>query len=92
MLKLFIILHFLLPLLITIFIIFHIYFLHIESSAISLSHQNSLFFSKFLILKDLVTLIIIFTLLLRGRKYLGIDCENFSESNPMFSPSHIKPE
>lgn len=86
------ILHFILPLLILVFIILHIYFLHKDISNIYLSLNNNIYFSKFLVMKDLVTFFVCVFLLVFYSKYQGIDCENFRKSNPIFSPSHIKPE
>lgn len=90
-------LHFLLPFLVTVFVFFHIIYLHERGSSSKLClHTNEIktkFYFSFVI-KDILNLIFFFVFVvafLFSPFKLG-DPENFSLANPLRSPLHIQPE
>ncbi len=90
-------LHFLLPLLICVIVLFHIVFLHETGSTSKLflhTNENKNKFYFLFVIKDIVNiralLFFIFLFLISPFK-LG-DPENFSFANPLRSPLHIQPE
>jgi len=87
--------HFLVPLLLRVLILGHIYLLH-SSGRASLSYSfNKIRFSGYYLSKDLF---IWLRLLLRVRHFWLLvpnalrDSDNYSEANPLVTPAHIKPE
>lgn len=96
-LKLFFLFHFILPLLILILIVFHLFFLHFylrtRKSNFYIKIEKIIFF-PFYWLKDIYNLIIIFLFFI-WIFFLPLyfnDCEIFLESNYLSSPIHIVPE
>ena len=94
----FFILHFLLPFIITGFVILHLIFLHSRGRLNPLSIERSLnllSFSPFFIFKDLTFFNVIFFLfnfIVFFLPYKLGDPENFIEANPLKTPPHIVPE
>lgn len=94
----FFVFHFLLPFVIVVFVIGHIFFLHISGSSnpvgASMDHDKISFHPTFTS-KDVigVTLFIIFlwTLILLNSN-IFIDHDNFKLANPLVTPPHIQPE
>lgn len=96
-LKLFFSLHFLIPIILGVIIIFHIILLHLEGSSNPIGRSNNLIKQEFInsfLIKDLLNLIIIIVIIIIRFKapYLTRDSENFIIANPMISPIHIQPE
>lgn len=94
-LKLFFRLHFLLPFVILVLIIVHLYSLHIKG------RRNPLFitnkfpkvpFDIFFTLKDAIFVLSIAILLIYIEKNVFLDPENYIEADEIRSPVHIKPE
>lgn len=91
-------LHFLLPLVIVVLVLFHLIFLHKSGSSNPLGISTDLdkikFFPYFII-KDLTPLIFIFSLLIIlicvNPNLLG-DVENFNIARVLVTPAHIQPE
>nr|ALO71232.1 cytochrome b [Tychobythinus sp. 1 EF-2015] len=90
--------HFLLPFIITAFILMHLLFLHQTGSNNPLGLNSNIdkipFFPYFLI-KDIFGYIIMMFLLMMLTlmdPYLLSDPDNFIPANPMMTPAHIKPE
>lgn len=96
-LKFFFVLHFLVPWLILVLIIFHLFFLHSSgSSSVLYCHgdYDKVRFSSYFVLKDLYNLFFFgffFVFVFLFPFVLG-DPEIFIESDPMVSPVHIVPE
>nr|AZL93114.1 cytochrome b [Aulacus sinensis] len=91
-------LHFICPLIIMIFVIIHLMFLHEFGSNNPLgtnSNLNKLSFYPYYLYKDLITLIILFMLILYfillNPNFFN-DPENFMKANSMVTPIHIQPE
>ena len=90
-------LHFLMPFVILVLVVFHLVFLHERGSSSKLfSHVfvAKIKFNKYYTLKDRINLLIFFVFILFFLQFpflLG-DPENFILSNPLVSPLHIKPE
>lgn len=94
----FFVFHFLIPFIVLIIVIFHLFFLHILGSNNPLGLNRKTFkipFHPFFSLKDVLGFFIFrFILILIVfffPYYLG-DPDNFSIANPMVTPIHIKPE
>lgn len=91
-------LHFILPFLIIIIIILHLYFLHTTGSNNPLginSNFNKLPFHLYFTLKDLlgfIILLIILSLIILQYPYIFNDPDNFIPANPIRTPIHIQPE
>lgn len=96
-LKLFFSLHFILPILLLLLILFHIIVLHYKGSSNPLSLTCELnkkeFLPRFLV-KDLLNLIIIFLTIsfIFFKPFLVVEEENYVAANTLLSPVHIKPE
>merc|ERR1711937_518216 len=96
-LKRFFIFHFQLPFLLCFFTIFHIFYLHFNSSnnPLRLNINNEIPFSPFILLKDFINLIIIIFLYFI-QTHFGITSlshpDNALEACPLFTPLHIVPE
>nr|YP_009859750.1 cytochrome b [Antodynerus aff. limbatus YN]QKK69231.1 cytochrome b [Antodynerus aff. limbatus GX]QKK69244.1 cytochrome b [Antodynerus aff. limbatus XZ]QKK69257.1 cytochrome b [Antodynerus aff. limbatus YN] len=91
-------LHFILPFIILILVVFHLMFLHLTGSKNPLgsnSNMNKIIFYPYFLTKDMITfimiLIIFFIFILQFPYNLG-DPDNFIPANPMITPIHIKPE
>lgn len=89
--------HFLLPLVIAMFALFHIIVLHETGSSSKLSlhtRENKIKFNRSFVIKDMVNVAALFVVLLfviMAPYKLG-DPENFILANPLSSPLHIQPE
>lgn len=91
-------LHFILPFIVLILVIIHLYFLHITGSNNPLgtnSNLNKIPFHRYFSYKDLLGfIIIIFLLIIISLQYPYIfsDPDNFIPANPIVTPIHIQPE
>uniref|UniRef100_UPI003D46CE42 cytochrome b n=1 Tax=Geniotrigona thoracica TaxID=395500 RepID=UPI003D46CE42 len=91
-------LHFILPLLIMIFVFIHLMILHITGSSNPVVSKMSVYkvvFYPYFFTKDLITIffvLIMFMLINLQNPYMMSDPDNFKMANPMITPSHIKPE
>jgi len=91
-------LHFILPFVIAIIVLIHLYFLHENGSTNplgDLTHQNKVMFAPYFTYKDLVGFIIVFFILFVLIMYLPYnlgDPENFIKANEIVTPVHIIPE
>lgn len=91
-------LHFLLPFMIAIFTVIHLFFLHITGSSNPIgvnSNIDKIPFHPFFSIRDLMgfSITLIFLLSLRiYSPYLLSDPDNFTPANPMVTPVHIQPE
>lgn len=90
--------HFVLPFIIIVFILLHLFFLHEKGSSNPLGLNRSfdkIFFYPYYVYKDifgLVFFVIFFTLICILFPYIFMDVENFIPSNPIITPVHIQPE
>nr|ATC73044.1 cytochrome b [Graphocephala sp. EMHAU-2015-Zz052315] len=91
-------LHFLLPFIITMMVIIHLFFLHTTGSNNPIgmnSNIDKIPFHPYFTIKDLMGFMIILTLLFilnMIEPYLLSDPDNFTPANPMVTPIHIQPE
>lgn len=91
-------LHFILPFIILILIIIHLYFLHITGSSNPLGinrNLNKIPFHLYFSYKDLLGFIIFLTILttiILQHPYIFRDPDNFTPANPIITPIHIQPE
>lgn len=91
-------LHYLLPFLVTVMVILHIFYLHVYGSSNPLgisSNTNKVSFHYYYSVKDLfVYFVFIFVFMFFTLKYgyVFIDAENFIPANPLVTPTHIQPE
>nr|YP_010341312.1 cytochrome b [Stenamma megamanni]UNZ99565.1 cytochrome b [Stenamma megamanni] len=91
-------LHFILPFIILLMIILHLYFLHTTGSSNPLgtnSNMNKITFHIYFTFKDLFGFIIflnIFSFIILQFPYIFSDPDNFITANPMTTPIHIQPE
>nr|UGK73254.1 cytochrome b [Atkinsoniella heiyuana] len=91
-------LHFLLPFIITMMVIIHLFFLHTTGSNNPIgmnSDIDKIPFHPYFTIKDLMGFMIILTLLFilnMIEPYLLSDPDNFTPANPMVTPIHIQPE
>lgn len=91
-------LHFLLPLIIRIFILIHLTFLHQKKSNNPLglnSNIDRIPFQPFFVWKDILGVIITFILISNIAlifPFILIDPDNFRPANPLSTPPHIQPE
>lgn len=95
-LKLFFSVHFFLPFVLLVFLIIHLIRLHeaegSSSGVITKTTNFFIYFRPFLIIKDLITIIILFFLIIFINKNSLLDAENWLPANEIISPIHIKPE
>lgn len=90
--------HFLLPFLLLLLILFHLYFLHKNGSRINIGvnrNIDKLVFHPFFSLKDLISWIFLFGLsflVIFFFPYMFGDPVNFSPADPLSTPLHIQPE
>lgn len=94
----FFVFHFILPFVVLIIVVIHLFFLHIKGSnnPIGISRKSfKIPFSPYFSLKDLIGFLIFFLILIFIISffpyYLG-DPDNFSIANSIVTPIHIKPE
>nr|UFA47097.1 cytochrome b [Mitjaevia bifurcata] len=91
-------LHFMLPFIIVMMVIIHIFFLHLTGSNNPLginSNIDKIPFHPYFSIKDLLGIVITFTLLLMlnlSEPFMLSDPDNFINANPMVTPIHIQPE
>nr|QKY89084.1 cytochrome b [Macrogyropus costalimai] len=91
-------LHFLIPFLIVILVMVHIFFLHEAGSGNPLGvdlDSDKLEFHPFFTMKDILGVVITVFLLLSVSltyPFFFMDYDNFVVANPMTTPAHIKPE
>nr|YP_010489343.1 cytochrome b [Strongyloides cebus]UWK23988.1 cytochrome b [Strongyloides cebus] len=96
-LKFFFVFHFLIPWLILVFVLFHLFFLHKTGSTSFLGchgDYDKVSFYPYFLLKDLynVFFFLCFFFFVFSYPYFLGDCEMFVEANSMMSPVHIVPE
>lgn len=90
--------HFITPFIILILVIIHLYFLHTTGSKNPLGIKrdlNKIPFHIYFTLKDLigfVTFRIIISIIIFQYPYILRDPENFTQANPLVTPTHIQPE
>lgn len=91
-------LHFILPFIILIIVIIHLYFLHITGSINPLGTNrdlNKIPFNFYFIIKDILGfnwIILFFLILILQYPYNLGDPDNFTPANPIVTPIHIQPE
>nr|YP_010952929.1 cytochrome b [Empoascanara plamka]WMQ52372.1 cytochrome b [Empoascanara plamka]WMQ75132.1 cytochrome b [Empoascanara dissimilis] len=91
-------LHFMMPFIITLMVIIHIFFLHMTGSnnPIGLnSNSDKIPFHPYFSIKDLLGITITMTMLLMlnfTEPFMLSDPDNFINANPMITPVHIQPE
>nr|YP_010341299.1 cytochrome b [Stenamma impar]UNZ99552.1 cytochrome b [Stenamma impar] len=91
-------LHFILPFIILMMVILHLYFLHLTGSSNPLgtnSDMSKIPFHIYFSFKDLLGFLIVitpFTIILLQNPYIFSDPDNFIPANPMITPIHIQPE
>nr|WKW89307.1 Cytochrome b [Scirtothrips hansoni] len=94
----FFIFHFIMPFVVLVMVVMHLFFLHLTGSNNPLGISSKTFkvpFKPYFVSKDLLGFIIMFIMLIFVISffpyYLG-DPDNFMIANPMVTPLHIKPE
>lgn len=91
-------LHFILPFIIIIIIILHLFFLHSTGSSNPLGtnrNLNKIPFHTYFSIKDFlgfIFLLLIFTIIIFQYPYIFRDPDNFTPANPIITPIHIQPE
>jgi len=91
-------LHFILPFLILILTIIHLFFLHLTGSNNPLGINRNIkkiSFNPFYSLKDLIGFLILFIIIffiISFKPYMLGDRDNFILANPLVTPEHIQPE
>nr|APU52721.1 cytochrome b [Cardiocondyla obscurior] len=91
-------LHFILPFLILMLVILHLYFLHSTGSSNPLgtnSNLNKIPFHIYFSYKDILgfnLMILMFFIIILQYPYMFSDPDNFTPANPMITPIHIQPE
>jgi len=91
-------LHFILPFLILLIVIIHLFFLHSSGSTNPLGTNrniNKIPFHIYFTFKDIVGFlffIIIFSIIISQYPYIFRDPDNFTPANPIITPIHIQPE
>lgn len=90
--------HFILPFIILIIVILHLYFLHNTGSSNPLGTNRNLYkipFHIYFSFKDLfgfILFLFIFILIILQYPYIFSDPDNFTPANPIITPIHIQPE
>nr|QHN60233.1 cytochrome b [Tamarixia radiata] len=90
--------HFILPLIILMLVIFHLFYLHETGSSNPMGLNSNYFkitFNPYYSIKDLLGFIImlfIFLMINMLYPYILSDPENFNQANSMITPIHIQPE
>nr|YP_010278727.1 cytochrome b [Changbaninus pleiospicules]UKE80324.1 cytochrome b [Changbaninus pleiospicules] len=91
-------LHFMLPFIIVMLTMIHLFFLHLTGSSNPMgvnSNLDKIPFHPFFSIKDVMGFCITITLLMvltMSNPYLLSDPDNFTPANPMVTPVHIQPE
>nr|WOV68814.1 cytochrome b [Brachionus falcatus] len=91
-------LHYLLPFVVTVMVLLHIFYLHLYGSSNPLgvsSNSNKVSFHYYYSVKDLfVYFVFLFIFMFFTLKYgyIFMDAENFIPANPLVTPTHIQPE
>nr|YP_006303189.1 cytochrome b [Cylindrus obtusus]AEK48352.1 cytochrome b [Cylindrus obtusus] len=91
-------LHFLLPFVISVFVLLHLLALHVKGSSNPLGnlfHLTKVPFHPYFTWKDVVGVLVMLNVLFLVVFFapqLFTDPENFMEANPMVTPTHIQPE
>nr|ASM41877.1 cytochrome b [Scaphoideus varius] len=91
-------LHFMLPFIIIMLTMIHLFFLHITGSSNPMgvnSNLDKIPFHPFFSIKDLMGFCITITMLMiltMSNPYMLSDPDNFTPANPMITPIHIQPE
>nr|YP_010363562.1 cytochrome b [Atkinsoniella wui]UNZ12663.1 cytochrome b [Atkinsoniella wui] len=91
-------LHFLLPFIVSMMVIIHLFFLHLTGSSNPIgmnSNIDKIPFHPYFTIKDLLGFMIVLTLLMTLNMlepYMLSDPDNFTPANPMVTPIHIQPE
>ena len=90
-------LHFIMPLLMVVIVLFHIIFLHETGSSSTLylhTHEVKMSFNYSFVIKDMINCAVffLFFLFIFVAPYKLGDPENFILANPLMSPLHIQPE
>nr|YP_010272379.1 cytochrome b [Mimotettix multispinosus]UKE80376.1 cytochrome b [Mimotettix multispinosus] len=91
-------LHFMLPFIIVMMTMIHLFFLHLTGSSNPMgvnSNLDKIPFHPFFSIKDIMGFCIIITLLMMltmSNPYMLSDPDNFTPANPMVTPVHIQPE
>lgn len=90
--------HFILPFIVIIIVIIHLFFLHLTGSSNPLGinrNLNKVPFHVYFSSKDLLGFIIIlnlFIIIIYQYPYIFRDPDNFTPANPLITPIHIQPE
>lgn len=91
-------LHFILPFIILIIVILHLFFLHLTGSSNPLginSDLNKIPFHVYFTFKDILGFtyfLLLFTIIILQYPYIFRDPDNFTPANPIVTPIHIQPE
>lgn len=91
-------LHFILPFIVIIIVILHLFFLHTTGSSNPLGtnrNLNKISFHTYFSIKDFLGFIfslLIFTIIIFQYPYIFRDPDNFIPANPIITPIHIQPE
>lgn len=91
-------LHYLIPFVISLLVVIHLFYLHEQKSSNPLGVQircDKIPFHPYFSIKDLVRnllIIFIFMLITLENPFILIDPENFTPANPLSTPTHIQPE
>lgn len=90
--------HFILPFIILIIVLLHLFFLHETGSSNPLGlnrNYNKIPFNLYFTLKDIfgfIIFILIFSVIILQYPYIFRDPDNFTPANPIVTPVHIQPE
>jgi len=90
--------HFILPFIILLFIILHLFFLYITGSSNPAGLNRNLYkipFHPYFTFKDLLgfnLILSIFLIIILQYPYIFRDPDNFTPTNPLITPTHIQPE
>nr|WIL10304.1 cytochrome b [Nothopoda sp.] len=91
-------LHFLTPMILTLAVLMHLFFLHMKGSSNSIglkSNMDKMSFHPYFTIKDLlfiIVMIFMLMMLITFKPYLTLDPVNNVPANPMQTPIHIQPE
>nr|YP_009370186.1 cytochrome b [Haemaphysalis concinna]ARO89824.1 cytochrome b [Haemaphysalis concinna] len=91
-------LHFILPFILSILVIFHILLIHEKGSSNPLGitlNIDKIPFHFYFSIKDILgflLILMIFSIIVLQYPYILMDAENFNMANPMITPPHIQPE
>lgn len=90
--------HFIMPFIILIFIIIHLFFLHLTGSSNPTGLNRNLYkipFHPYFTFKDLLgfnIILFLFLIIILQYPYIFRDPDNFTPANPLVTPTHIQPE